>query len=241
LSKILIRIGIIIAGLAIIGGFLIVNLLIINNNTEPINVEIVTKRMNSCPDNFAWFIANISSKTQQNIPEITISTNITIETQCKLWSSTTPSVLEVLLYPNNTHTGQTIELKVKIGKTSDYAILNVLEWQESEQEQAYEKLAPFITYFSQNKPDFNINSTIPWEISCNDAGLLVVEHFLFRSENWELELSWHVMLPPYDWVKVYLRPRSQIKPIWGGMIESWNMSSNLIIETDPPEQVFRPQ
>ena len=212
-----------------------------NNNTEPINVEIVTKRINSNSDNFAWFIANISSKIHQNIPKITISTNVTIETQYKLWSSITPSVLEVLLYPNNAHIGQTIELEVKIGKISDFAILKVWEWEESDHTQAYEKLAPFLTYFSQNKPDFNINNTTHWEISCNDAGLLVVEHFLFMDEIWELELSWHVMIPPHDWVTVYLRPRSQIKPVWGGMIESWNISSNLIIETDPPEQVFRPQ
>jgi hypothetical protein len=116
-----------------------------------------------------------------------------------------------------------------------------LEWEGSEQEQAYERLVPFLIYFSQNKPDFNINNSTPWEISCNDAGLLIVEHYLFKSEIWELELSCHVMIPPYDWVKVYLRPRSQIKPVWGGMIESWNISSNSVIETDPPEQVFRPQ
>ncbi len=241
MSKTLVWIGLILVGLAIIGGFLIGNLLINNNNTDPISVEIVTKRINSCSNNFAWYIVNISSKTQQNIPEITISTNVTIETKYKIWSLTTPSVLEVLLYPNNTHTGQTIKLEVGIGKISDFAILNVWEWEGSQQEQAYEKLAPFITYFSQNKPDFNINSNTPWEISCNDAGLLVVEHYLLKTETWELELSWHVMIPPYDWVNVYLRPRSQIKPVWGGMIESWNISSSLVIETDPPEHVFRPQ
>ncbi|MFX1548412.1 MAG: hypothetical protein ACFFCU_19545, partial [Promethearchaeota archaeon] len=117
----------------------------------------------------------------------------------------------------------------------------VWEWEGSEQEQVYEKLAPFITYFSLNKPDFNISSSTLWEITCNDAGFLVVEHCLLKSETWELELSWHVMIPPHDWVTVYLRPRSQIKPIWGGMIESWNISNNLVFETDPPEHIFRPQ
>lgn len=226
--------------MAIIGGFLIGNLLINNDNTKNISVEIVTKRINSCSDNFAWFIFNISSKTTQNIPEILISTNVTIETQFKIWSLTTPSVLEVFLYPNDTHIGQTIKLEVEIGKASDFAILNVLEWEASEQEQAYEKLAPFITYLSNNKPNFDINSTTSWEMTCNDAGLLVVEHYLCKSETWELELSWHVMIPPYDWVNVYLRQRTQIKPVWGGMIESWN-SSSLVTEITPPEHVFRPQ
>lgn len=241
LKKIYLLIGIILVGSVIIGGFLIGILLINYNNSGPILLEIVTKEMNSCPDSYAWFIVNISSKTQQKIPEIAISTNVTIETYYKLWSSTTPSVLEVFLYPNDTHIEQTIKLEVEIDEVSDFALLNVLDWEGSEQEQAYEKLSPFIAYFSQNKTEFNINSTTLWKITCNDAGLLVVEHYLFKSESWELELSWHVMIPPYDWVRVYIRPRSQIKPIWGGEIESWSNSSSLVIEIDPPNQVFRPQ
>ncbi len=241
MSKTLVRIGIIIVGIVIIGGILIGNLLNNNINTEPISVEVVTKRINSCSDNFAWFIVNISSVIQQNIPEITISTNYSIETKYRIWSSTTPSVLEVLLYPNITHTGKTIKLEVEIGKASAFGVLKVWEWEGSEQTQAYEKLDSFINYFSQNKSEFNISNSTTWDISCNDAGILIVEHYLFKSETWELELSWHVMIPPYDWVKVYLRPRSQIKPVWGGMIESWNISSSLVIETAPPEQVFRPQ
>ena len=211
-----------------------------NNNTDSISVEIVTKNINSCPDNYAWFIVNISSKIPQKIPEITISTNVSIEIQSKIWALTTPSVLEVFLFPNSTHIGQTIQLKVNIGKISDSATLNVWDWDNSEQEQTYEKLTPFLTYLSQNKPHLNINSTTPWVISCNDAGILIVEHYLFKSTTWELELSWHVMIPPYDWVQVYLRPRAEIKPTWGGMVESWNSSSNIVIEITPPDQVFRP-
>lgn len=212
-----------------------------NTNTDSITVNIVTKSINSCPENFAWFIVNISSKFPQKIPEIIISTNVSIEYESKIWSQMTPSVLEIFLFPAHSHIDQTIQLRVTIGKTSDTAILNVWDWGDSEQPQAYEKLAPFITYFAQNKTHFKINTTTLWEISCNDAGLLIVEHYLFKSETWELELSCHVMIPPYDWVCAYLRPRAEIKPIWGGMIESWNLSSSIVIETTPPDQIFRPQ
>ncbi|WP_455463290.1 hypothetical protein [Candidatus Hodarchaeum mangrovi] len=241
MSKTIVQIGIIIVGFIFVSSFLIGYILMNNTNTDSISVEIVTKSINSCPENFAWFVVNISSNLPQKIPEIFISTNVSIELESKIWTQTTPSVFEVFLFPNQSHIGQTIQLKVTVGKISDIAILNVWDWGDSEQTQAYEKLAPFINYFAQNKTHFNINATTLWELSCNDAGLLIVEHYLFKSEMWELELSWHVMIPPYDWVHVYLRPRVEIKPIWGGMIESWNLSSSKVIETTPPDQIFRPQ
>ncbi|NHJ01648.1 MAG: hypothetical protein EAX86_05865 [Candidatus Heimdallarchaeota archaeon] len=212
-----------------------------NSTNTTISIEIVTKKVNSCPNNFAWFIVNISSIIPQSISEIIISTNVSIVTEYQLWANITPSVLEIFLFPNSTHIGQNILLEVTIGETSDNAVLEVWDWGDSEHEPAYERLTPFLEYFEQSKPQFNINVTTPWDISCNDAGLLIVEHYLFKSEFWELELSWHVMIPPYDWIQVYLRHRAEIKPSWGGMIESWNLTSNIINETTPPDQVFRPQ
>lgn len=242
MSKIMIRVILIFIGLILFGG-LVIGYIIMNNNQiqdEEIVIEFITKKMNSCPNSSAWFIINVNSEIKQNIPTITFSTNVSIHYNYKLWSTNTPSVLEVFLYPNTTHIGQTIELEVKIKNSTDFAILNVWDWQESEFETANEKLSSFINYFTYSKPEFSIDNTTTWESSCNDAGILIVEHFLFKSENWELELSWHVMISPYDWVKVYLRPRDQIHPTWGGTIDSWNGDSP-INETEPPQNVYRPQ
>ncbi len=42
---------------------------------------------------------------------------------------------------------------------------------------------------------------------------LVVSHYLFFSEAWELHLEWHVMIAPHDWAKIDLRKRfEEIRP-----------------------------
>ena len=78
----------------------------------------------------------------------------------------------------------------------------------------------FTSYLALNYPNFGIDENTTWIGYVNAPMTLVVEHFLFISEKWELELSKHVMIPPYDWVQVYIRPRSQISSIWAGRIDS---------------------
>ena len=34
---------------------------------------------------------------------------------------------------------------------------------------------------------------------------LIVSHYLFFSEEWEMHVEWHIMVPPYDWAKIDLR------------------------------------
>lgn len=42
--------------------------------------------------------------------------------------------------------------------------------------------------------------------------ILVVSHYLFFSEEWEMGLQWHIMIAPYDWARIYLRPRAEVQP-----------------------------
>jgi hypothetical protein len=52
-----------------------------------------------------------------------------------------------------------------------------------------------------------ISSETVWIGTIVNPRILVVMHYMFYSENWEMYVTWHVMIPPYDWTKIYLRPR----------------------------------
>jgi hypothetical protein len=67
----------------------------------------------------------------------------------------------------------------------------------------------------------------------------IVSYYLFFSEEWEMGISWHVMMAPYDWAVMYLRPRSaKTTPTYGLRIESFS-SGDTPREVEPPAQVYR--
>jgi hypothetical protein len=37
--------------------------------------------------------------------------------------------------------------------------------------------------------------------------LLVVSHYAYYSDDWEMTIAWHNMIPPYDWSEIHLRQR----------------------------------
>jgi len=65
----------------------------------------------------------------------------------------------------------------------------------------------FIPWLAANHPELGITSQTAWTPQLASPYILVVSHYLFLSEDWELHVYWHVMIPPYDWVKIDLRHR----------------------------------
>ena len=122
---------------------------------------------------------------------------------------------------------------------TDGAIIHVIEWEIPDLEYFTEFQEVFVQYLARNHPEFGINETVTWTPIFNAIEILVVEHVLFKSESWEMELSRHVMIPPYDWVQVYIRPRGALTPTWAGKIDSWSTDNQAINEITPPEEIYR--
>ncbi len=210
-----------------------------------LQVTFIPEEINTCSGHTAWFLAEISGSEAINGNfNITIFTNVSIPYETMLWPSPGSNTVEILLYPNESHVALQIEVTVSVNTSTsfatDSALVDVWNWTPSKQSAAEEKRDVFIQYLATNFPELGINDTLTWTAICNDAGLLIVGHYLFKSEYWEMEISWHVMIPPYDWVRCYIRPRSDLSPAWAGEISSWNNSAP-ISETLPPTQIFRPR
>lgn len=217
-----------------------------NSNNENDLIVFTPAEMLSYPGQTAWLLAEIDMPTVHSNLLIEIDTNSSIEYELKYWGNKyyDSNLIEIFLYPNQSHLDYTIEVSVTItgsefGITRNSAYIKVVNWTRSITAEIIEMQERFVEYLEENCSSFQINESTSWEVFGNTPMILIVEHYLFKSEYWEMELSKHVMIQPHDWVKIYLRPRRSISPFWSGIIYSWGLGNHTIEEIEPPEQIYR--
>ncbi|MFW9923451.1 MAG: hypothetical protein ACFFDW_09230 [Candidatus Thorarchaeota archaeon] len=237
---------------AILGSVVILSVLLgtiipLSNQTfDERKISFYPSQMLSHPGHTVWLLAEVDLDftNSDEIYKISIETNCTIEQETKFWlTDENTKLVEIFLHPNQTHLDKTVEVIVTVNNTrnsaSKSAYITIVEWEREITTEIENMQKQFVNYLAEMYPSFNINETVSWEGFDNAPMILVVEHYLFRSSFWEMELSRHVMIKPYDWVTVYLRARNSLSPIWSGKIESWGLDNQTIIEIDPPEDIFR--
>jgi hypothetical protein len=162
----------------------------------------------------------------------------------EIWENSPLNILvEVFLYPNKTHIDNAIKIESIVSSEGiskkDYALVEVINWTMYSSPEIIAMRNEFINYLSNSHANFKINGTTIWDWLGNPPQIIIVEHYLFKSAFWEMELSRHVMIAPDDWVKVYLRPRSSLFPNWSGKIISWSSGNYTVVEEKPPTEIFR--
>ena len=119
----------------------------------------------------------------------------------------------------------------------------VVPWEDTLAATASDILAVFRPWLAANRPDLGINEETEFEGTFVAPNLLVVSHYAYFNQDWELGLSWHIMVAPDDWAQLYLRPRSVMSPTQAFQLDSWSTALNgglfQITEITPPEQVVR--
>ncbi|MFX0003091.1 MAG: hypothetical protein ACFE9C_05945 [Candidatus Hodarchaeota archaeon] len=231
----------------IVASIPIIFIIIVNTAKEDnIQIEFTPKQMKSCPNHTAWLLLDIRTKTTDLMANLSlqINTNTSIKMEYEIWETAPLSkTIEVFLYPNTTHINNIIEVEATINSKGitkkDNAIVNVINWTIDISPEIITMRDEFVKYFSNNHSNFKINESTIWEWLGNPPQIIIVEHYLFKSTFWEMELARHVMIAPYDWVTVYLRPRYNIFPNWSGIINSWSSGNYTVVETEPPDEIFR--
>jgi hypothetical protein len=64
----------------------------------------------------------------------------------------------------------------------------------------------WIAWLAEQHPELGITGTTTWQPEFVST-LLVVSHYAYYSDDWELTLAWHIMVAPDDWSEVHLRHR----------------------------------
>ena len=108
---------------------------------------------------------------------------------------------------------------------------------------ARDLLALFLARLQQDRPDLRITEQSAFDGSVVAPRLLVVSHYLFQNDEYELGLSWHIMVAPDDWSELYVRPKDSLTPVTAFRLSSWSMAlagENVeFTEVEPPAQIVR--
>ena len=152
-------------------------------------------------------------------------------------------VAEVVVIPAQSSIGTTIDVTItgNRGSSSDEKTVSfeVAEGEDDRQEYAEELLDRFVSWLATNHTELGITDDTAWNGTMVSPVWLVVSHYLFFSEEWEVHLSWHITVPPDDWARIDLRHRfDELEPSYAFEISSVNATSEPV-PIEPPEKVWR--
>jgi len=152
-------------------------------------------------------------------------------------------VAEVIVIPGQASVGKTIEVTIHAerGQVTDEKVItfDVLEGEDDREPYATELRDKFVMWLTTNRTELGITNETEWSGTMVSPQWLVVSHYLFFSEDWEMHVSWHIMVPPYDWSRIDLRHRfNESTPSYAFEISSVDADSEpyaIVV----PESVWR--
>jgi len=152
-------------------------------------------------------------------------------------------VAEVVVIPAQASIGTIIEATITgtRGTATDEKVVSfeVAEGEDDRQEYATELLDKFVSWLATNHPELGITVDTVWNGTMVSPVWLVVSHYLFFSEEWELHIEWHIMVPPDDWARIDLRHRfDELAPSYAFEISSVDADSEPVA-IEVPETVWR--
>ena len=114
---------------------------------------------------------------------------------------------------------------------------------DDREEQAREILAFFLEWLAEEHPDMGLDPDSELDGALVAPRLLVVSHYMFENAEYELGISWHVMVAPDDWAELYIRPVDEFAPTEAFRLSSWSTAIQggdiEFTEVDPPAEVVR--
>lgn len=99
--------------------------------------------------------------------------------------------------------------------------LEVVDWSDGLEPLATDLRERFVSYLTENHPELGITADTEWTPTITKPQNLLVMHYLFFSEDWEMGIMWHLTVPEHAWSRMYLRPRDSMTPTFGLEIPSY--------------------
>lgn len=143
--------------------------------------------------------------------------------------------------PEDIGTTVTLDLAAECGdsRVARSMEIEVVDWDDTIQSQAIELRERFVSHLEAEMPELGISQATEWVPSITKPQILVVMHYLFFSDDWEMGIMWHVTVPEHAWSRMYLRPRDQMQPTVGLEIPSYPDSESAPVPWEPPAEVDR--
>ena len=182
------------------------------------------------PNQKCLFLVTIEeNQTSQGSKAVTRSATST-DCQITVFPQTITSgkVAEVTVVPAEADVGKNVTVTIQ-GERDGLKQTKTVTFEVIEEEDREETLGPeavnmrnnFTQWLSTNHPELGITNETAWTGTVVNPRILVVMHYMFLSEDWEMYVTRHVMIPPYDWARIYLRHRyNQTAPTYAFEISS---------------------
>ena len=134
-------------------------------------------------------------------------------------------VTEVIVISSEANVNQTLIISItgkREGlKQTETIIIEVVMGEDGMKSYASEMRDKFIPWLVINHPEFSITTETEWAETIVNPKIIVVMHYIFLSEDWEMYVTWHVTIPPHDWTRIYLRHRfTEARPTFAFEIPS---------------------
>jgi len=152
-------------------------------------------------------------------------------------------VAEVTVIPDKTSVDKTLAVTIRGERDgledTKTVTFSVIDGEDGLGPAATEMRDKFISWLAANHAELGITTETKWIGTIVTPRWLVVSHYLFFSSDWEMHVSWHVMIPPHDWVRIDLRHRfTEAIPSYAFEISSVSANGEPHA-IDPPESVWR--
>jgi hypothetical protein len=182
------------------------------------------------PNQKCLFLVTIEeSHPSQGLKAVTISA-ASADCQITVFPQTITSgkVAEVMVVPTEADVGKNVTVTIQ-GERDGFKQTKTVTFEVIDDEGREVTLGPeavnmrnnFTQWLSTNHPELGITNETAWTGTVVNPRVLVVMHYMFLSEDWEMYVTWHVMIPPYDWTRIYLRHRyNQTAPTYAFEISS---------------------
>jgi len=129
-------------------------------------------------------------------------------------------VAEVTVVPDEASSGKTLTVTIsgerdglKKTETASVTVGEPIPVAADLAQYATEIRDRFIPWVVANHPELGVTSETEWTPTIVRPHIVVVMYYLFFSEDWEMGVRWHVMIPPHDWAEIYLRHRgTEMRP-----------------------------
>ena len=151
---------------------------------------------------------------------------------------------EVTVIPNDATVNTTVVVTVRGERAGEVrttsASFEVWEGEDTVADEATTLRDRFTQWLATSHLELGIDSDIQWTGIVVRPIWLVVTHYMFFSDEWEMGVSWHIMIPPYDWARIYLRHRfDEAQPSYAFEISSRSDAAAQPHAIDPPTEVAR--
>jgi hypothetical protein len=207
-----------------------------NTGTTPFSLSVTSRPVSfgdalyAIPNQKCLFLVTVEeSQPNQELEAVTISAAST-DCQIIVFPQTINSgkVAEVMVIPSEAEVGKNVTVTIQ-GERDGFKQTKTVTFEVIDEEDREETLGPeavnirnnFTQWLSTNHPELGITNETAWTGTVVNPRVLVVMHYMFLSEDWEMYVTWHVMIPPYDWTRIYLRHRyNQTAPTYAFEISS---------------------